>query len=183
MSTQAGHENSQSCLATRDWGRSTRRTHKTTWHQRLNLHLCYSNCFFPSSLVWNCTALHPTFTRSAVICFARDFHVGDEILTLTLFLHLLSELLCKLLPEIMLDQHNLAILITSVKYKPEHLQRRWWWVVNGERWIYSQLNFEGSDISVPLAFAVVSWLLAFALAFVSADGGGWSMVGDEYIHI
>ena len=39
------------------------------------------------------------------------------------------------------------------------------------------------DISVPLAFAVVSWLLAFALAFVSADGGGWSMVSDEYIHI
>ena len=39
------------------------------------------------------------------------------------------------------------------------------------------------DISGPLAFAVISWLLAFALAFVSADGGGWSMVSDEYIHI
>ena len=39
------------------------------------------------------------------------------------------------------------------------------------------------DIFVPPSFAVVSWLLAFALAFVSADGAGWSMVSDEYIHI
>ena len=49
-----------------------------------------------------------------------------------------------------------------------------------DAYIHSSLTLKdlvSGDISVPLAFAVVSWLLAFALALASAE---WSMrIGER----